>query len=463
MNASRRPAPGMPAPAPAPVRALEPRPEPQNLEAEQAVLGACLIERDTIVRLAPLLAAEDFRQHGHVCIYRALIALYERRIPPDLLSVASELRQQRTLEEAGGETYLAELIGMTYTAVHAEHYAGLVRAAAMRRRLVAAAQAVVELAYDESLSLPDTIARADAALQVATRLAPYEGYRAMKDIVPAYYDGLDATTAPPLELGLHDLDRLLGGVRAGQLMLVAARPSIGKSALGIQAAVQVARRGTPVGLISLEMSADEVVDRIAGFTAGVNMHLVRAGRDQGALARVATVLGSLAELPLYLDDRSNMALADVLARARRMYAEAGIRLLVIDYLQLMDAGAPGGRGGGRSENRNQELGVISKALKGLARELGITVLALSQLNRALESRSKPTPQLSDLRDSGALEQDADIVLFIHRPDKYDERAERNVAQLIVAKHRNGPVGMATMRFDPQHSQFVSYTWNDGEG
>lgn len=432
---------------------------PYDLNAEQAVLGSCLINRDVVVRLAPYLEPDDFQIYPHTLIWRAMLRMYERREPIDGTLLASELRRTGALLEIPeGEAYLAELYLATPTDVHADYYAGHVRDAAIRRRLIQSANEIATVAYNESLPLVDVIARADEALHAAARIRTREGFRSMHDIVEDAYENLDQPREPGLALGLTELDALIGGVRRGQLVIPAARPSIGKSALAIQAGLAVARHGEAVGIVSLEMTTEEIVDRIAGISAGVNMHAVRSGAAEADMTRVIAMLGKLSEIPLYIDDRSNGTLTDVLARARMLFAEKGIRVLIVDYIQLITAGSTAGQR--RPGNRTEEVSMVSRALKTLARELNITVVALSQLSRAMETRSDPTPQLSDLRESGSLEQDADIVVFIHRPDKYHDNAEANVAQLIVAKHRNGPVGMVKMVFDAEHSMFTSYRWRD---
>ena len=438
----------------------QPRLAPHNLDAEQAVLGSCLLDRDAIVRLAPHLDPEDFFRIEHASIWRAMVALYQRREPIDILLLASELRRSGALQTLEtGEAYLAELVGATPTAVHVDYYAGRVRETAIRRRLARSANEIATVAYNEALPLSEVITRADEALHDAARIRTREGFRTMAEIVQEAYETLDRVEEPGLALGLSDLDQLLGGVRRGQLVLPAARPSVGKSAMAIQAGVHIARRGDAVGIISLEMTVEEILDRIAGFTVGVNMHAVRNGQARpDDLPRVMTMMGKLADLPLLIDDRSNGTLSDVLARARMMFAERGISVLIVDYIQLISIQGDGGKR--RPGNRTEEVSMVSRALKTLARELNMTVIALSQLSRASETRSDPTPQLSDLRESGSLEQDADIVVFIHRPDRYHDNAERNVAHMIVAKHRNGPIGMVKMRFQPEHSQFVSYRWSE---
>lgn len=435
------------------VRAVEPRLEPHNIDAEQAVLGSCLIDRDVITRLAPYLDAGDFYRAGHGAVWRAMTALFHKRIPIDLLTIVDELRRNEFLDDAGGETYLAELIAATPTAVHAEYYAGIVREAAIRRRLIDSAKAIATVAWDEALPISDVIARADQALDDAARIRSRDGYQALEGVMQTIYQQLDEAKTRVIPTGVGPLDRIIGGVLPGQLVVIAARPGFGKSTLAGQIVEQQARWNTPVGIISLEMTDLEIGERMIALNSGVNMHRVRSGMEmtEEQRAAVSRAFGILSERPLYIDDHSNGSLHDVLARARTMYAERGIRFLVVDYLQLMHV-----EGAGRGVNRTQEIGQMSAALKSLARELDIVVLCLSQLSRASEHRNPPVPMLSDLRDSGAIEQDADIVVFIHREDVYDDTVEPGTVQLIVAKHRNGPVGTRRARFIPHTSQFVSW-------
>lgn len=435
------------------VRAVEPRLEPHDIDAEQAVIGSCLIDREVIASLSALLAPEDFLRHSHVVTWRALLALWARRVPADVVTVVAELRRAGTLDDAGGEVYLAELIAATPTAAHAEHYARVVREASVRRQLIRAAGTIAGVAWDEALALGDAIARAEAAVRAAAESADREDVRSLGDIMTTIYQTIDEPAARVIPTGVVPLDRIIGGVMPGQLVVIAARPASGKTALAIQIAAQQARRRTPVGFISLEMDGPEIGERVIGMYSGVNMHRVRAGWDMDEAQRgaVSHALGMASELPIYIRQRANNRFSDVIASARALVERRRIRFLVVDYLQLMHVA-----GLSSSANRTQEVGQMSAGLKRLARELGIVVVCLSQLSRASEHRNPPVPMLSDLRDSGSIEQDADIVVLIHREDVYDTTAPPGSSRLIVAKHRSGPVGTAHARFVPHTSQFLGW-------
>lgn len=434
------------------MRAVEPRLEPHSISGEQAVLGSCLIDRDAITRLAPYLDAGDFYRAGHADIWRAMTGLFHRRIPIDILTIVEELRRADRLDITGGEVYLAELIEATPTAVHAEYYAGIVREAAIRRRLIQSGSEIVGVAWDETLPISDVIARADEALTDASRIRSRDGYQALEGVMQTIYENIGSETARVVPTGVGPLDEIIGGFVPGQLVVPAARPGFGKSSLGGQIADHQARVGIPVGIISLEMTGLEIGERMVALNSGVNMHRVRTGMemDEQQKSAVTRAFGMLSERPLYIDDHSNGSLHDVLARARTMYAERGIQMLIVDYLQLMHV-----EGAGRGMNRTQEVAQMTAALKSLARELNIIVLCLSQLSRASERRNPPVPMLSDLRDSGGIEQDADIVIFLHREDAYSDDVPKGQTLIIVAKHRNGPVGMRRALFVPHTSQFVS--------
>lgn len=437
------------------VRAVDERIEPHNIDAEQSVIGSCLLDRDIIVRLAPQLSATDFLRDAHRVIWDGMTALYIGRVPIDMVTLSDELRRAGVLDRAGGESYLAELMAATPTAYHAEYYAGIVREASVRRRLIAASKAIAGAAWDEALDLTDVLTRAEKAVDAAASAAGRTEYLSLGDVMTALYQNLDNPTARVTPTGVVPLDRVIGGVLPGQLVVVAARPGSGKTALAVQIGNQQARRGTAVGFISLEMDAGEVGERLIAMHSGVNMHRVRSGLEmtEPQRAAVSRAFGVTSDLPFYFPTSVSNRYQDVIAAARSLHERRQVGLLVVDYLQLMHVD-----GAGRGVNRTQEVGQMSAGLKSLARELGITVLCISQLSRASENRNPPVPVLSDLRDSGSIEQDADIVVLIHRDDLHDTTARPGAASLIVAKHRNGPVGTGHARFVPHTSQFLS--WED---
>lgn len=424
------------------------------------MLGACLIDREVIVGLSTRLEPVDFYRAAHQAIWAAMLALFERRVPIDLLLLAAELRDRGTLGDAGGEAYLAELVAATPTAVHAGYYAGRVREAAVRRRLLAAARAIGEAALDRGLSIEEVTTRSTEALTEAAMARMGTEYRAMAEIAETVFDRLGQPAVRPIETGIYPLDRIIGGMRRGELTIVAARPSVGKTALAVQIANAVSLRGTPVGFLSLEMQEAALAARFLALNSGVDMYAYQlAGGTEAETNAVMRAFAQLAERPLYISDAPDMTLSSVVGRARRMHAERGIAVLIIDYLQLVTV--PSGQGRRRPENRVQEMTLVSGEMKRLARELDVAVLALAQLSRAVERRTPPRPILSDLRESGSLEQDGDVIVFIHRPDQYDTSAAAGVAELIVAKHRNGPTGIGRMRFRARTAEFVSCDMWDG--
>ena len=423
---------------------------PHDMEAEQAVLGACLLDREVIVRLQGQLEGADFYRSTHATIWQAMLGLLTKRTPIDLLTLTGEMRRNGTLEDAGGETYLSELMVATPTASHAEYYAGTVKEASIRRRLIHAANSIATVAWDESMPMDDVVAQADEAITTAARVRMRDGYRAVGDIASEVWERMGSGETRLIPFGLGPLDAFVGGCQPGQMVTIAARPGMGKTAIAIQVSNHQARQRRPVGFITLEMTDADVTERLIGLNSGANMHRYRRGLEipDDLSQAVSRAFGTASELPLYIDDRSSGMLHDVLNRARTMHAERGIEFLVIDYVQLMGSG-----GSKRNQNRTQELTEITRALKVLALELRIVVLALAQLNRDVEKRNPPVPMLSDLRDSGSFEQDSDIVLFINRMDHYG-KGDPGIADLIVAKHRNGPVGVASMIFREHTLDFV---------
>lgn len=428
------------------LRDADPLP-PHDLDAEQAVLGACLLDRDAITRLAPYLTDRDFYRHAHGLIWAAMTALYYRRVPIDMVTLVAELRRRRALDDAGGETYIAEVVAATPTSYHAAYYADIVRDTATRRRLIEAASNLAGAAWDEHVPISDAVEVVADAVSEASKARTRDGYRTLRQVMDGVWETIDSGEPLVFATGITPLDATIGGVRGGQLVTIAARPAVGKSSIATQIAVEQGKRGRKVGYISLEMDSGELGSRALGIHAAVPMHAVRLGRklSDEQRGKVSTAIGQLSEMPVFVDDRSDGSLADVLARSRALIAEEGISVLIIDHLHLMFVSRSSGRVVG---NRTQEVGVISQSLKTLAREHGIVVIALAQLSRAMEHRNPPVPHLSDLRDSGTLEQDSDIVIFLHRPELYQgaTKEDYGIAHLIVAKHRMGPTGSVAMRF-----------------
>lgn len=429
---------------------------PHNLEAEQSVLGSLLIDRDAVIRIASYVKTADFYRSANGIIYEAIINLYNRREPTDLVTLVDELRRNGRLEDAGGETYLTELIAAVPTAVHVEYYGRIVERTATLRRLISAGTDVVSIGYDESNNVEQAIDLAEQAVFAVSQRRTTRDFKSIGEILEEYFDRLDTLHQSRGDIvgvptGFADLDTLTGGLQRSDLIIIAARPAVGKSSLGLGIAYNAAvNAGRTVGLFVLEMSAEQIIQRLLSMETGIDSHRLRLGNiDDSEWSSVTRAFGRLSEASIYVDDTPGVSIMDVRSKARRLHAERGLDLIIVDYLQLMTAS------GGRGDNRVQEISAISRALKGLARELDVPVVALAQLSRAVETRQSHVPMLSDLRESGSIEQDADIVGFIYREDVYDPDTERKgIADLIIAKHRNGPVGTVHLRFFDRTARFA---------
>jgi replicative DNA helicase len=405
--------------------------------------------------VATLLKPTDFYREKNGWIYDATLTLHERREPIDFLTVCDELDRREQLDEIGGPGFITSLINAVPTSIHAEHYARIIERTATRRRLIEAAGEIAGLAYQEADDVNEVVDRAEQVLfgvserRIARELVP------IRQVLSAYYDRIEYLTRHRGEMigvptGFTDLDRLLGGLQRSDMVILAARPSVGKTSLALSVAHHAAQRfHQRVAFFSLEMSSEQVVQRLISAETGINSQRLRRGEiAQDEWGRFMKAASDLSESYFYIDDTPGISALELRTKARRLHAEVGVDLLVVDYLQLM-------RGDFRSENRVQEISSISRALKALARELNVPVLALSQLSRGVEARTDKRPILSDLRESGALEQDADVVMFIYRDELYNENTERkNIADIIVAKHRNGPTGTVALFFKKELAQFL---------
>lgn len=440
---------------------------PANLDAERATLGSCLLNRDAILAIAPWLNARDFYLERHALVYTAICACLERRIPADARTIADELTRREQLDLVGGMPFLAELVACVPTSYHVEHYAKVVERLAVLRRLIAAGAQIACIGYDGKTAddLDVVIADAQACLNEATARATDSGFTSYQQIAHRVYDTLSAESndhalMPAVATGYVDLDELLvGGLHRGDLIILAARPSVGKSALAGCIAAQVAEQQQQVLIVSLEMGDESWFARNAAALSGTNLASVRSGRmrDDDLHAYVASIQQA-SHLPVYVNDASSMTPSQLRSSVLKWVALHGRPdLLIIDYLQLMLSSR-------RNASREQEVADISRSLKALARELDCPVLALSQLSRAVEGRASHVPMLSDLRESGSLEQDADVVVFIYREELYDKETDkRGIAELHVAKHRNGPLGVVAMRFDAQTTSFCDLTYRTPDG
>ena len=427
---------------------------PHNIEAEQSVLGSLLIDRDAIIKVASYLRPEDFYISANGTIYRAVLDLYNKREPTDFVTLSDELERREVLDEIGGVSYISSLLNTVPTAVHIEYYGRIVERHATLRRLIDAGTEIVGIGFQDKVDTEDALDAAERALFEVSQNRQTKDFQSIADVLDRYFDQIDYLQqnrgdVVGVPTGYTDLDQLTGGLQRSDLLILAARPSMGKTAFALGLAYGAAvQHGRSVGIFSLEMSADQLVQRLLATETGVDSHRLRLGMiDDSEWDRISRAFGRLSEAKIYIDDAANASIMDVRSKARRLQAERGLDLLIVDYQQLMS--------GRRSENRVQEISEISRGLKGLARELNVPVIALSQLSRAVETRSDHRPMLSDLRESGSIEQDADIVMFIYRDEKYDENSDKKgIAEIIIAKHRNGPVGSINLRFFDRTARFA---------
>ncbi len=427
---------------------------PHSIEAEEAVLGSLLIDPEALFRVTPFLKGEDFYIQKNGWIYEAVLALHERREPIDFVTLCDELERREQLEELGGTAYITQLINAVPSAIHVESYGHIVEQAAIRRRLISAASQIAQLAYQEAEEIDLTVDQAEQALFSVSQRRITRDLAPIQDVIRRYYDRIEylyAHQGEPLGVptGYTDIDRLLGGFQRSDFVIIAARPSVGKTSLCLSVARNAARHGQHVAIFSLEMSSEQIVQRLVSAETGIDTQRLRLGdlrEDEWPLFVQAT--GKLADLPVYIDDTPSISALQLRTKARRLHAEHGLDLVLVDYLQLMT-------GDVRSENRVQEVSYISRSLKALARELDLPVVAASQLSRAVEQRTDKRPVLADLRESGSLEQDADVVMFIYRDELYHPDTERqNIADIIVSKHRNGPTGVVQLFFRKRLAQFL---------
>ncbi|MFA5047565.1 MAG: replicative DNA helicase [Patescibacteria group bacterium] len=438
---------------------------PQNIEAEQSLLGALLIDKDAIIKIADLISTDDFYQHSHGLIYDTILELFEKKEAIDLLSLASRLEEKKELEQVGGRTYLINLTNQTPSAAHVVSYAQIIQKKATLRRLISAANNILELGYQEEKEVNDVLDKSEQSIFAVSQKYLKEKFTHIKEILASAFDRIDELHREKgklrgLPTGFGDLDNLLGGLQKSDLVILAARPSVGKTSFALDIARNAAiKYKKSVGLFSLEMSKEQLVDRLISAEAGVDMWKMRTGRLSEAsddFPKIGHAMSELAESQIYIDDFANTNIMELRTKARRLQIEHGLDLIVLDYLQLME----GSGKHGYSDNRVQEIAEISRALKGIARELDVPVLALSQLSRAVEATHPAIPKLSHLRESGSIEQDADVVMFIYRKSAdrgYDlnslSEEEKHSAEIHIAKHRNGPTGLVNLYFDENTVSF----------
>lgn len=421
---------------------------PHSNEAEESVLGALLLDKDAVIAVAQFLHPEDFYDERHKEIYESCIELYEERIPIDVLTVAERLKKRKALKRVGGAGVLAELANKVPTAAHVEHYGRIVKESATKRSLMSAASRLVELSFDESLAADELLDKAEGEVFALTQSHLSDTFTPVKQALADSFDRLDelhkqAEGLRGIPTGFKDLDDTLAGMQRSNLLILASRPGVGKTSLALNIAQSLAvNYKRPVGFFSLEMSKEELVDRLLVAQADIDAWKLKTGKlDEDDFTKLSNAMGELAEAPLYIDDTPALSILEMRTKARRLQVEVGVDLIIIDYLQLARSR--------RLENRVQEVSEISQGMKNLARELKIPVLAISQLSRAVEQRGTKRPQLADLRESGSIEQDADVVMFLWRED--EEKTENVV--LDIAKHRNGPLRSINLFFKGDRIKF----------
>ncbi len=431
---------------------------PQSLDAEVSILGAILIDQDILAEVSSNLKARDFYDKRHELVYAAMLRLFEQHKPVDLLTLTEALKNKEELDEIGGPAYLAELTTAVPTAAHAESYAEIVAQKATRRRLIKASADIAELSYDEDSDVKDLLGQAEAELFAVSDANVTQDITSIAEILNDSFERLDELHRNKGQLrgvrtGWRDLDGKTAGLQRSDLIILAARPAMGKTTLVTNLAYNVAtKEKKPVILFSLEMSKEQLVNRMLADAANVDAWAIRTGdlTDED-FEKLSHAMGELAEAPIYIDDTPGLTVLEMRTKARRIAHDQPLGLIIIDYLQLMS-----GSSSGNQNNRVQEVSEISRGLKLVARELDVPLIALSQLSRTVETRSPQIPQLADLRESGSIEQDADIVMFIYREDYYNPETERqHVTDLIIAKHRNGPVGKIELYFHPERLRFMS--------
>jgi replicative DNA helicase len=435
-------------------------PPPQNAEAEASLLGALLIDSDAVVKIADSLAANDFFDKRNERIYEAILQLYEHRQAIDVLTLADRLKNNGHLDSIGGPSYLAELTNFVPTAAHVEQYADIVAQKAMRRRLITASKEIVSLGYDESKQLRELIEEAESRLFKVSQQHIKQDVISLEAILSESFDRLDDLHKDKEKIrgvptGFKDLDNTLAGFQRSDLVILAARPSMGKTALALNFAHNIAvQAGQPVLIFSLEMSKEQLVDRLLSMESGVDAWALRTGNlTDTDFEKIGQAMGTLSEAQIYIDDSPGITLSDLRTKARREAHHRPLGLIIVDYLQLMSGSS---RFSSDYGNRVQEISEISRGLKGVARELNVPILALSQLSRSVESRSPQIPQLADLRESGSIEQDADVVAFIYREEYYNPESDRkNLADILIKKHRNGPTDNVELYFDRDKQRFSS--------
>nr|WP_239565544.1 replicative DNA helicase [Brevibacillus fulvus] len=429
---------------------------PQNNEAEQSVLGAVFLSKEALITAIEILRPEDFYKTAHQRIFKTMQDLYEKGEPVDLVTVTAELQDHKLLDEVGGVTYLTEIASSVPTAANVEYYARIVEEKALLRRLILTATKIANDGYSREDDVGQIIADAEKYILEISQNRNSGGFVPIRDVLLETYERIellsqrrgDVTGIPS---GYPDLDKMTSGFQRSDLIILAARPSVGKTAFALNVAQNVAARaGETVAIFSLEMAASQLVQRMICAEGNLDAQKMRTGRlEEDDWQKLTMAIGTLAKAPIYIDDSPGVTVQDIRAKCRRLQTERGLGMILIDYLQLI-------HGRGKGDNRQQEVSEISRTLKGIARELNVPIIALSQLSRSVEQRQDKRPMMSDIRESGSIEQDADIVAFLYRDDYYDKETEnKNVIEIIIAKQRNGPTGTVELAFLKEYNKFVS--------
>lgn len=430
---------------------------PQNLEAEQSVLGSLMIDKEAITKIADIIQPDDFYKDTNGMIFETMVELYERREPIDVVSLSNRLEEKGQLETIGGRSQLVSLANTVPTSSHVVSYAGIVQKKATLRRMLEVASEITSLGYQETDNVDELLDKAEQSLFSVSQKYLKQNFIPIRSVLTEAFDRIDELHRDSGKLrgiptGFTDMDNLLAGLQKSDLIILAARPSVGKTSLALDIVRQVAvENKISVGLFSLEMSKEQLVDRLLCSQANVDLWKMKTGKlsEDTDFTSIGHAMGILSEAPIYIDDSPLVNIMQIRTKARRLQSEHNLGLIVLDYLQLM-------QGDMRTENRVQEISQITRSLKGIARELNIPILALSQLSRAVESRTPPIPKLADLRESGSIEQDADVVMFIYRESMYKkdlDPEQKNVTEIHVAKHRNGPTGIFQLYFDENKVSF----------
>lgn len=432
---------------------------PHSHEAEKSVLGALLVDKDSIVKVSDFLRPEDFYHDAHRIIYQAILDLYDKRTPIDLVTLSSVLEDRNELATIGGASYLSLLASEVPTSTHIFQYATIVKEKGVLRKLILAGDTIKGLGYKEDGEIEELLDNAEKALFGVSQTFMADKFIHIRDILNKTYEKISDLHDPEgrekyrgVPTGFKSLDNILSGLQPSDLIVLAARPSMGKTALALNISQNVAKRGNAVGIISLEMSKEQLVERMFCSLLAVDSWKMRTGKlTDDDFGRIGAIMDELNSMRIFIDDSIGNSIAELKAKARRLKMEAGLDLLIVDYLQLMSSGTVGNF----QSNRVQEISEISRSLKALARDLAVPIVALSQLSRAVELRPSKVPQLSDLRESGAIEQDADVVAMLYREDYYEEDTDKKgITDVYIRKHRNGPIGHVELAFKKEQMRFV---------